>query len=471
MAKVLPASRHPHEDTRVDNASFFLKRCYVVERRMMCTLSAWFVDTSQWDLKRQLSLDMRETSLHADALRSRVLELRYPRRDVDKKYDPEILAFMGEVAKASSSEEFVAGVYGLLLPELLQAYNAYLDRTDLLDDAPTVYALRHIVMDKQAQIYRMQALVNRVIPGALDTNTVEWRDYLRQYLASIGGFSGTDERKAKPENHACAGRPTYEVGRQVTRDSRWRPSLYHLPHENKYDVEGRKAWQRIEQLDKRIAMQVWSAISHFNEIWAAEVVAASMWDLQDQPWDFYLDLARWSSDETRHSTMGYRALEGWGWDAPDLIPWGNALYNAMGPMPPIQRLALLYYYEEGLLRSGTKQIEIKILESAQDDGSVQDMDFDWADEAIHVSYGFKWLKHLTGEDNAGQAELKRLTDEAREILAQFVRKHKDDPQAKLAPYFDRLYDVIAAEIHEIPDDGLNIQWAPVVADEEVLQQP
>ena len=231
----------------------------------------------------------------------------------------------------------------------------------------------------------------------------------------------------------------------------------------------RKLWARIEALDKRVAMQVWSAISHFNEIWAAEVVAASLWDFDNQPWDFYLDLARWAWDETRHSTMGYRALQGWGWDVPDLIPWGNALYNAMGPMPPIQRLALLYYYEDGLLRAGTKQIELKILESAQDDGSAQDMDFDWADEAIHVSFGYTWLRHLLGDSNAGKEELTRLTDEAREIVARFVAEHKDDPEAKLAPYFDRLHDVIASMLHDIPDDALNIQWAPVVADEEVLK--
>jgi hypothetical protein len=154
---------------------------------------------------------------------------------------------------------------------------------------------------------------------------------------------------------------------------------------------------------------------------------------------------------------------------PDLIPWGNALYNAMGPMPPIQRLALLYYYEDGLLRSGLKQIEIKILESAQDGGSAQDMDFDWADEAIHVSYGYTWLRHLLGDNNAGKAELTRLTDEARETVARFVTAHKDEPEAKLAPYFDRLYDVVAAMLKEIPDDHLDIQWAPVVADEEVLK--
>ncbi len=469
MVKVLPSSRSIHAEARVENASRYLKRCYVAERQLMRTLAAWFVDTSQWDFKRLLSNDMWQAAQHADALRTRVLELRYPRRDVDKKYDADVLDFMTECAKAQNSEEFVGGIYGVLVPALIQAYRDYLEQTDELDDAPTVYALRHIVVDLERQVERVRATVTEVEPE-LFASTRSWQEYLEQCLSSIGGISGQYEKGAKPSDHLCANRPPYGIGRQVKRDARWQPALFHLPHENKYDVEGRKAWQRFEALDKRVAMQVWSAISHFNEIWAAEVVAAGMWDFDNQPWDFYMDMARWSWDETRHSTMGYRALQGWGLDVPDLIPWGNALYNAMGPMQPIQRLALLHFYEEGLLRAGTKQIELKILESAQDEGSAQDMDFDWADEAIHVNYGYSWLRRLLGDDNAGKEEIQRLTDEARGIVARFVLDHKDDPEAKLAPYFERLHDVIAGMMLDIPDDGLQIQWAPVVADEEVLKE-
>ncbi len=465
MVKVLPSSRAVHEKTGVDQSSYYLKRCYVAEHELMRTLAAWFVDTNQWDFKRQLANDMWQTSRHADMLRTRILELRYPRRDVDKKYDVDVMAWTAEFAKGSHTEEFIAGIYGAVLPELVRAYSDYLAQTDYLDDAPSVYALQHIISDKQAQIARMNKLAAEVSPNLFEAAQA-WTAYLREYVISIGGVSGDGGKSDRPARYAS--RPAYSIQRQVNRDPRWQSTLFHLPHENKYDVEGRQAWQRIEKLDKRVAMQVWSAISHFNEIWAAEVVAASMWDFTNETWDFYLDLARWAWDETRHSTMGFRALEGWGWNVPELIPWGNAMYNAMGPMPPIQRLALLYFYEEGLLRAGTKQIEIKILESAQDEGSVQDMDFDWADEAIHVSYGFKWLRHLLGDDNAGKEELKRLTDEARAIHAQFVLDHKDDPEAKLAPYFNRLHDVVAQMLHDIPDDELDIQWAPVVADEEVL---
>src|SRR4051812_29563347 len=103
MVKVLPPSRTTHQQARVDQASAYLKRCYVVERQLMRTLAAWFVDTAQWDFKRQLATDMWETSRHADMLRTRVLELRYPRRDVDKKYDADIVLWTAEFAKAEDS--------------------------------------------------------------------------------------------------------------------------------------------------------------------------------------------------------------------------------------------------------------------------------------------------------------------------------------------------------------------------------
>jgi hypothetical protein len=131
----------------------------------------------------------------------------------------------------------------------------------------------------------------------------------------------------------------------------------------------------------------------------------------------------------------------------------------------------LYYYEEGLLKSGTKQIEIQILESAQDDGSTQDMDYDWADEAMHVNYGYTWLRHLLGDDQAGREELARLTGEAREAMAAFIKANQDVPEAKLAPYYNRLHEVIAGMLIDIPDDDLDVHWQPVVADEEVLENP
>src|SRR5439155_21186824 len=133
-----------------------LKRFYVAERQLMRLLAGWFVKTSPWELKFQLAEHMWQQSRSADALRSRVLEMRFPRRDVDKKFDPDVLSFTAELGKAGSLDEFLAGVYGVAFPALLGAYQDYLKRTDLLDDSPTVYQLRHIILDKQAQLDQMR---------------------------------------------------------------------------------------------------------------------------------------------------------------------------------------------------------------------------------------------------------------------------------------------------------------------------
>src|SRR4051812_15354790 len=137
MPKVIRASRATEDHTRVNDASAILKRFYIAERQLMRVTAGWFVKTSQWDLKFQLAVDQWQAIEHADALRTRVLELRYPRRDVDKKYDGDVMAFMGEVAKAASVREFIAGVYEVLLPALVEGYQSYLQRADPLDDSPT----------------------------------------------------------------------------------------------------------------------------------------------------------------------------------------------------------------------------------------------------------------------------------------------------------------------------------------------
>lgn len=467
MPKAIPSSRTTHDHTRVNDASTVLKRFYVFQRQMMRAFAGWFIRTSHIELKFFLAGEQWMCSQHADSLRTRVLELRYPRRDVDKKYDPDVMAFTDELMKAPDLRAFLAGVYDVALPAFVREIDAYLDRADPLDDAPTVYRLRHIKFDTESRIDAARQQIAQYPPKGDDPT--EWRTYITAYLASIGGISGLETKYEAPTDHPMANRPDFTIPQSVERDPRFKPARFHLPHENKYDKAGAAAWKRIETLDKRVAMQVWSAISHFNEIWAAEVPASVLFQLDKQPWDFYLDLSRWAWDEARHSFMGYRAMQGWGWNVPELIPYGDALYNALGHLPPAQRLALLYYYEEGLLRSGTKQTEIRILESAGDAGSTHDMDYDWADEAIHVSYGFKWLRHLLGDDNAGQAELQRLTDEARAVMAEYVATHKDDAEAQLAPYFERLHDVIASMTYDIDDDGLDIKWSPVVADEAVLE--
>ena len=168
-----------------------------------------------------------------------------------------------------------------------------------------------------------------------------------------------------------------------------------------------------------------------------------------------MDLARWSWTDAPQHDGGARSRLGLGRARPD--PFAHGLYNALGSVPARQRLALLYYYEEGTSARRDQAIESRS-GSAQDDGSTQDMDYDWADEAIHVSFGYTWLKHLLGDDTAGR-ENQTPDRRGRQIMADFVAAHKDDLRHS-SPYFERLYPVVAQTIRDIPDDGMAIGGRP-----------
>src|SRR5207245_245443 len=72
-----------------------------------------------------------------------------------------------------------------------------------------------------------------------------------------------------------------------------------------------------------IALQLRSAVSHLNEVWAVETAGVILHELAGElGWEFVRDAARWVYDESRHMLMGKRRLAAWGLD-PAGIPLGE----------------------------------------------------------------------------------------------------------------------------------------------------
>ncbi|HET9223736.1 MAG TPA: hypothetical protein VFO07_14590, partial [Roseiflexaceae bacterium] len=67
----------------VEASAELLQRLYLVERETMRALGGWHMAVANWELKTTTPRHWWQDSLHANAMRERVLELRYPRRDVD----------------------------------------------------------------------------------------------------------------------------------------------------------------------------------------------------------------------------------------------------------------------------------------------------------------------------------------------------------------------------------------------------
>ena len=61
-----------------------------------------------------------------------------------------------------------------------------------------------------------------------------------------------------------------------------------------------------------VALQVRSAVSHLNEVWAVDTVGAILHGLAPElGWEWIRDAGRWTYDEARHMLMGKRRLEAW----------------------------------------------------------------------------------------------------------------------------------------------------------------
>src|SRR3954466_10456359 len=86
----------------VEDSAQLLQRLYLAEREIMRALGGWHMSIQNWELKTLTPRHLWHDSLHANALRLRVLELRYPRRDFDSRHDPQLVAFLGELTRAQT---------------------------------------------------------------------------------------------------------------------------------------------------------------------------------------------------------------------------------------------------------------------------------------------------------------------------------------------------------------------------------
>jgi hypothetical protein len=148
-----------------------------------------------------------------------------------------------------------------------------------------------------------------------------------------------------------------------------------------------------------VALQVRSAVSHLNEVWAVDTAGRILDELSPElGWEFTNQATRWLYDETRHMLMGRERLARWGFE-PGQIPLGGYIYEAWQHEDPLYGLGMLGYFETKNI--GRKRERAAAFHEMGDATSEVDMEFDWADETLHAEYGRRWLRALLearGED-------------------------------------------------------------------------
>jgi uncharacterized ferritin-like protein (DUF455 family) len=213
------------------------------------------------------------------------------------------------------------------------------------------------------------------------------------------------------------GAKAYNIPDRPARDMRFWPCRFYWP-----DVV-----DPSYPYGEGMQLQLRSAISHLNEVWAIEnggVMLSAFADIL--PWEWIHNAARWTYDESRHCRMGYERLIAWSLN-PAEIPLGTYIYESGSGQDPIYRLGMLYFFETKNIRH--KPARAQLFRAYGDALSEHDMDFDWADETMHAGYGKHWLKELLAVRGQDPGAYDQVRERCEKLVGDYVSTATPDEVA------------------------------------------
>lgn len=377
-----------------------LKRFFFCERSLVVTSAAWIPAIGPLEIKIGLARFIWQSAETAHALRDRVFELRFPNRILEEQgTDHTLIELFDTVKDSPSVPAFLMSIGKVLLPTLRDAYQEYLDGSDTIADGPTHRFLALALSEKieQADAFVRWADLALSQNPELREGALSWSRAVADRLSDAGGVGVGPAPSASAALVALPGAKTFVIPDRPARDPRFWPCRFYWPDVIDPDYPYGEGLQ----------LQIRSAISHVNEVWAIETGGVILNSFADVlPWEWIHNSARWTYDEARHCRMGYQRLMSWGFE-PAEIPLGTYIYESASGQDPIYRLGMLYFFETKNIRH--KPARAQLFHTYGDAVSEHDMDFDWADETMHAGYGRHWLKELLaarGQDPNAHEEVR-----------------------------------------------------------------
>ncbi|MEA2435312.1 MAG: hypothetical protein QOG54_2769 [Actinomycetota bacterium] len=402
--------------SRLDSATA-LKTFFHMERAITIACAAWVPVVARMETKAELARTSWESSRTAEALRQRVFELRYPERDLAVDETANAIAAFESVLHAPAPRSFLRATGEVLCGVLERAYLAYLDSSDVIADGPTFRFLRQAIQEK----HRQRKTLARAIPYEQSNEDgwyEEFASVFREPMQDLTAVGPTPESRSR-----------YAIPDDPGRDPRYFPCTFYWP--DNFDPD--------HPYGDGLRLKVRSAVSHINEVWATDTAGAILYAFADGlGWDFVLDAARWVYDESRHMTMGQRRLRAW--RIPDKeVPLGKYIYQAAAGQGPLHLLGMLAYFE-------TKNIGKKVERAEEfgrlgDELSKRDMEFDWADEAIHAGYGRTWLRRAVELEGRDAGAWDEVVKECEELVATKVAQATDEEKSTIRAQAERVMEL------------------------------
>jgi uncharacterized ferritin-like protein (DUF455 family) len=394
---------------RFDTAQI-LKRFFFCERSLLLTQASWIPVVAPLEIKTGLARFIWQSAETANALRNRVFELRFPSRLLEEEgTDGRLVELFSTVKQSPSVPAFLLTLGRVLLPALRDAFQSYLEASDAIADGPTHRFLSLALSEKAEHIASFEQWSNSALQNnpELRDAAQAWSQAIARRLSDLGGV-GVGAAASTLTTGDLPGAKPYFIPNVPGRDSRFWPCRFYWP-----DVV-----DPSYPYGEGIQLQLRSAISHLNEVWAIENGGLMLSAFADVlPWEWIYNSARWTFDESRHCRMGYERLMAWGLD-PAEIPLGTYIYESASGQDPIYRLGMLYFFETKNIRH--KPARAQLFHAYGDAVSEHDMDFDWADETMHAGYGKHWLKELLAIRGEDPAAYDQVRERCQKLVSDFV---------------------------------------------------
>lgn len=359
------------------------------------------VTSPERDLKGLLSRLQYEDGGHSTQLKIRLTEMRVAKNKAYKAPDDRLKLVFDEAMFSSSSVELLAALVTVFKPALLAAYRRYLADTNGLADYPSVSIIRRIVAEEQEGLLLLQQAYQDIVDTPEKAaQASDWSHTLLSMLSSAGGVDGATTKPVEAIQPARARQP-YQVARTPGRDETF-PHIWDFEHSENSHVS-----ERLAQI----------VATRLGELTIAEALAIVLWEVKDQPWEFYSDLSRHMWDEMRHSLFGEAATEDILGDR-SAMPMRDFEIDYLFKLSPIELYSLLGVgVEAGLMKypPGKREEYEFCRDIARHPLMTIFQDFDWADEVLHVNIARQRLKEWY---RGNQDELMELAQKGLEFRSQ-----------------------------------------------------
>jgi len=357
-----------------------LKRYHYAFKRLHATFTARITAEPVYELKTAFAHHAYLCAEHVEALRVRVGEMREPPLGLDIVPDPALEAIFDEIIASPTTAELLVGLYRVGLPALDAALARHLAATNPLTDAPTVRVCRFARLELADMIaYGAQAIAC-LVDAEAEAAMRPWLDTLAEGWLAAGGLDGADEPSGRPmaRMHSAT---RYVYDPVPRRDERFEDLdnqgvnaesfLYHP------DFDARS--KSLMMLFKRL-----------REVDVPEMMASIIHQTEGKPWGYYRDMTRQLWDEARHAMMGEVGFVANGVDWTKARITHNWSLRLNTECTPLERHAVLYFIEQGLMPRTGKKYEWEVGVRSGDPLMATIQDYDWADEVLHASIGREW---------------------------------------------------------------------------------